>query len=292
MSADTAVEDIQVTDLSTVNMFASNSEVHGVEEELGRGAGLETVINDDSQLNPRILQESPVEGGYFASEQRDLVPLLESQLGSSPQIQELPSTPAVSTLLPSMTSPANISFQLPNLQQPQPTPLPQPQRFQPALRLSRPEVSIPDLPSLAGPRSESTSPWSRITNITAINSSNASASSGGRPGGGNGNGDINNSGFGNSALTYDSFWSGFRGSTTPTASTTPTSTAHPTPISGRTRGGGSGSLTLTPGTAAGSPFDMGMGTGTGIGIGVGNSLGLGQIEVVEGGGSYVYPHGQ
>lgn len=152
-NADTALADIQVTDLSAVNMFMSNNEDRAVGEEQGNGTGSETVINDDILLDPRILQESLVGGVYFAPEQRSSTPLLESQLAGSREIQELPPTPTANVLLSPATSPSKISPPLPNLQQPKPTPLSQSQRFPPTLRLnnlSRPEVSILDPPTLAG----------------------------------------------------------------------------------------------------------------------------------------------
>jgi len=274
--------------------LSTNSEGRIGSEEQGHRTALGTVLDDDSQLDPRILQESVVGGGWLALERRASVPSFESLIpgAGSRDTLELRPASATSASLSSSTSPSKKSPALPNLQQPQPTSL-APQT-QPALRLNnlpRPEISIPDPSVFAGPRSGSASPWPRITNInttTNTSSANASSSSGGRAGGGNGNGDNsanNNGNFGNSALTYDSFWSGFRGSATPTASTTPTSTAHPTPIAGkhRTGGAGAGSFVSTTGPASGSTFDMAMGVSISMGMGIGQGR-AGVVE--EGGGSY------
>jgi hypothetical protein len=202
-SADTGIGDTQLTDLSPVNNILSTNREGG--DEQGQGM----VLDDDSQLDPRILQESVVGVRLVPPDRRDLAPAFESQIpdpGSrhilEPPVASTPSTP----LLPSTKSPL-------------------------------------------------------------------------RAGGGNGIGNDNNaansnnsSNFGTPALTYDSFWSGFRGSTTPTASITHTSTAHPTPISGRTRTGGSGagSLVSTSGSLPGSTSDKGMGVSLGLSLGSGS----------------------
>ena len=131
-------------------------------------------------------------------------------------------------------------------------------------------------------RSGSTSPWPRGNNSPNTASTNANvnpgenaSSSSSAGGGGSG---VKQNGFGSSALTYDSFWSGFKGSTTPnTTISLPASTqALTTSASALDIAGGStrprinfnSDRGLTP-IGNTNAFDMEMGVGMGINMGIG-----------------------
>jgi hypothetical protein len=140
-------------------------------------------------------------------------------------------------------------------------------------------------------RSGSTSPWPRgniaSANVNVNPDENASSSS---SAGGGGSGAKQN-GFGSSALTYDSFWSGFKGSTTPNttislpASTQALTTSASTPgITGgstRTRINFNAGRGLTPAPLATptgnvNAFDMEI-MGINMGIGMDGMMNMGMV---------------
>ncbi|KIM77634.1 hypothetical protein PILCRDRAFT_615634 [Piloderma croceum F 1598] len=234
--------------------------------------------NDESQLDPRILMESAEWGAVERRNSGDLaqgvgmaqiqVQYAPSLTSTSPWLVGTPSAQSQTTQSPTSTVPPNslnatnqvalhpYFASYPQTQLPYPVHTPPHSQSQPPqqtpLRLSnvpRPEVSVPptSLPDTAAPisqnpprsRSGSASPWQNGNHTNANPTVNTDANASTSPAATT----SSNNGFGSSALTYDSFWSGFRGSTTPTAmvslpastSTPASTTSTPSVTGGRTR---------------------------------------------------------